>query len=97
MIDVRLPRLLSSVTAVDDLLVDEIEHLHGAVVVLNGRDLRAATPSSAREFVKVVLVDGGASRLELVGLPEDFELDIEVAARAHGVEERVHRPPMSVG
>lgn len=80
----HLPRLVGGRATVRALL-DELGQLGGRAVVLNARDLRSASPSSADEFVKAILLEGHASSLEVVGSGADFIYDLEESARLRNV------------
>ena len=67
----------------------DVTDVFDQVVVLNGRELRAASSSSADEFVKVILVEGGATRLELLSGTPDFVRDVELSTQDHGVAEKL--------
>jgi hypothetical protein len=91
--ELPLPRLIGSRPAVR-ALARELDDVRGHEVVLNARGLRSASPSSADEFVKVLLVDGGASSLRVVGAGPDFIEDVEKAASDHHVSSRLVTPSL---
>ena len=83
-----LPRLVGSREQAR-LLVLELGDLAGQVVVLNGRELRAASASSADEFVKIIVLEGGAAALEVLSGTPDFIRDITSSADDRAVTSRV--------
>lgn len=89
--ELKLPRLIGGRSSVRQLAA-ELGPVQGDVVVLNGRDLRSASPSSADEFVRALLLEGGATRLEVTGSGSDFIEDLEASARAHGLSARLKTP-----
>ncbi len=86
--ELMLPRLVGSRDQARQL-AEELGDLTGQVVVLNGRESRAASSSAADEFVKVILVEGGATRLELLSGTPDFVRDVELSTQDHGVAEKL--------
>lgn len=86
-----LPRLVGARSAVRALLA-ELGAIAGEDVVLNARDLRSASPSSADEFVKAILVEGGSRSLKVVGSGSDFIRDLEASAVLRGVSDRLMTP-----
>ena len=86
--ELPLPRLVGSRLAARELAQD-LGDVTARTVVLNARELRAASPSSADELVKVFLVEGGAARLEVLSGTSDFIKDVEEAASDHGVSDRI--------
>jgi hypothetical protein len=86
-----LPRLIGARATVRALL-EELGQIEGRDVVLNARDLRSASPSSADEFVKAILVEGGSRSLRVVGAGADFVHDLEQSASVHNVSDRLKTP-----
>lgn len=93
-VELVLPRLVGSRDSARALLA-ELGTYEGKVVVLNARNLRSASPSAADEFVKEVLTRRHARALEFVSAGPEFVRDLEAAARAHHVTDRVHQPSLS--
>lgn len=86
--ELMLPRLIGSREQVR-ALVQELGDLTDKTVVLNGRELRAASSSSADEFVRVVLVESSAALLEVFSGTSDFIRDVNVSAADHDVTSRL--------
>ena len=89
MVELSLPRLVGSRAAAWQLLEPHLQHLENGSVVLNCRDLRSGSPSFADEVVKLVLADGGAHELVLVGASDDFARYVQESAAARSVQGRV--------
>ncbi len=58
-------------------------------VIVDARPLASGTTSFAAQLVQSVIVEGEADRLLVVGGPADFVADIQAAARALSVADRV--------
>lgn len=86
---VTLPRLVGSRESAADLLKFLSPDTRDERVVINCRELLAASPSFADEIVKLVLVEGRASELVVVGADEEFVNYIVDSAKAHGVATQV--------
>jgi hypothetical protein len=68
-------------------------------LVLNCRELLAASPSFADEVVKLVLVEGRASELVVLGASDEFASYIKESAEARGVvsQMEIHAAGSEVG
>jgi hypothetical protein len=86
--ELMLPRLIGSRDQACQL-AGELGDLRDQVVTLNGRELRAASSSSADEFVQVILVEGQAARLEVLSGTPEFIRDVETSAHDHDVAARL--------
>lgn len=91
---ITLPRLIGSRETMRRL-VEEQRPLKGRVVVINARELRSASPSSADELVRFALVDEGAASLEIHGATAHFSRDLADSARMHRVESRLRELSLS--
>jgi hypothetical protein len=86
---VTLPRLVGSRESADQLLESLSPQARHERVVLNCRELLAASPSFADEIVKLVLVEGRASELVVLGADDEFVSYIRQSAEAHHVTSQV--------
>jgi hypothetical protein len=89
MSQVMLPRLVGSRESADQLLGSLPRGTPYARLVLNCRELLAASPSFADEVVKLVLVEGRASELVVLGASDEFAEYIKQSAEARDVFSQV--------
>lgn len=96
---VTLPRLVGSRESANELLESLPPNTRDERLVLNCRELLAASPSFADEIVKLALVEGRVSELVVLGASEEFASYILQAAEARdvGTQVAIHPAGSEVG
>ena len=93
MIVINLPRLVSSRESARRLLAEAADTVKGDRVVVNCRELRSAAESFVDELVKVILIEGDAAELVVLGASSQFLEQAHRAAKVHGVDGRIVERP----
>lgn len=85
-----LPPLVGTRRRAQALVHDLPGDLHGAAVVIDCRELVAATESFADELIDLLVLQRGAQRLDFVNVTDsEFANWVDERAAAQGVEDRV--------
>ena len=79
MLTLTLPALVAG-RDLADALVDKLEDVKSAPVLVDARGLESGTSSFAAQLVRRILLDKGAQRLILVGAPPSFAAYVRDAA-----------------
>lgn len=85
-----LPPLVGTRHRAQALVAQIPDELAGATVIVDGRNLLAATESFADELVQIVVVDRGADMMIVRNVTDpEFAAWIRARAKEHGVADRV--------